>query len=172
MWNEEQDKTILDLWNAGSKASVIAEAVGGKSRCAVLGRLHRLRGKGVEVKEYIRVPRPVRDRRPRAQRFPAAPRPRQALHARPVVRTLEPLPPPVVVLKPGEVEPNGTPAGLIELCTAACRWPVSAAPPHLFCNKIRRGGSSYCDEHFVRSLQPARLPVDSSARSYRSSGRG
>lgn len=164
MWNEDQDRMLIELWNAGGKASAIAKAVGGKSRCAVLGRLHRLRDKGVEVRQYVRVPRPIRERKPRAQYGAASPRPRQTLSRPiPIRRPLERLPSSAVVLKRGEVEPNGTPVGLIELCAAACRWPVSNSSPHVFCNKIRCGGSSYCEEHVLRSYAVRATPqaVDS-----------
>lgn len=157
MWSEEQDATIVELWERGESASYIAKRIGDKTRNAVLGRLHRIRLSGGKVAKRTRssLPKPARAfRRPRAA-IPRPPRPiRLAGPLKRPHRVLEALPPPVVNVKPGEVEPNGTPASLVELCAAACRWSVSQTSPHLFCNKVRRGGSPYCDEHTLKSYQP------------------
>jgi len=41
-WSAERVKTLKTLWLSGSSATEIAEALGGVSRNAVIGKIHRL----------------------------------------------------------------------------------------------------------------------------------
>ncbi|WP_298674120.1 GcrA family cell cycle regulator, partial [uncultured Sphingomonas sp.] len=41
-WTEERIQTLKTMWESGQTASQIAEALGGVSRNAVIGKAHRL----------------------------------------------------------------------------------------------------------------------------------
>lgn len=162
-WRDHEDKTLVEMWRDGHSADEIGRRIGGKSRSAVLGRVHRLRAKGASLQHRpTRVTEGARRLRKVHQRHWAPINPKanvgRAAPLRRPLRVLEALPPPVVVLKSGEVEPNGQPASLMEICAAACRWAVTGGPPHSFCNKIRRAGSAYCDEHTLKSFQHIQPP--------------
>ena len=58
-WNDERIETLKTMWEAGQTASQIAEALGGVSRNAVIGKAHRL---GLQSR-----PSPVRPNEPEAK---------------------------------------------------------------------------------------------------------
>jgi GcrA cell cycle regulator len=65
-WTEERIETLRTMWEAGQTASQIAEALGGVSRNAVIGKAHRL---GLQAR-----PSPVKPNEPEAKASaPAAP---------------------------------------------------------------------------------------------------
>ena len=61
-WTQSQITTLIALWNAGDSASAIAAALG-ISREAIIGKIYRLRGEGVQLRKrqvrpgYVRKPR-------------------------------------------------------------------------------------------------------------------
>ncbi|MEH3158042.1 MAG: GcrA cell cycle regulator [Sphingomonas taxi] len=81
-WTDERIDTLKTMWEAGQTASQIAEALGGVSRNAVIGKAHRL---GLQSR-----PSPVKPNEPAAAPAPveAAPEPT------PVVAAPPPPPPP------------------------------------------------------------------------------
>lgn len=146
MWTKEQDAQIIDLWNGGHSAAVIAAKLDGKSRSAVLGRLHRLRG-ATKRREPITLSRP-REKKATPTRKPTNP-----VAKRPV-RELQPAAAPIVVVRANEVRPDGQHTDLMCLSSAGCKWPMTVNLPFAFCNRLRHGGSSYCDEHTLKSFSP------------------
>lgn len=42
LWTEQQDTQLAELWRTGLSASQIASRFPGRSRCAIIGRVHRL----------------------------------------------------------------------------------------------------------------------------------
>ena len=71
-WTDERIDTLKTMWEAGQTASQIAEALGGVSRNAVIGKAHRL---GLQSR-----PSPVKPNEPAAAPapVPAAPEPEPA----------------------------------------------------------------------------------------------
>ncbi len=69
-WNEERTAVLKKLWLEGMSASQVARQLGGVSRSAVIGKVHRL---GITVRETP-VRQPPRSRR-RAVRLFASPQP-------------------------------------------------------------------------------------------------
>lgn len=91
-WTDERIETLKTMWEAGQTASQIAEALGGVSRNAVIGKAHRL--------ELQARPSPVKPNDPEAKAAAAAAEasaPVAADAAEPVFVTPEPAPvaPPV-----------------------------------------------------------------------------
>ena len=92
-WTDERIDTLKTMWEAGQTASQIAEALGGVSRNAVIGKAHRL---GLQSR-----PSPVKPNEPAA----AAPAPVVRLpEAEP-----EPAPAPVVAAPPAPPRPAPAP---------------------------------------------------------------
>ncbi len=92
-WTDERIQTLKTMWEAGQTASQIAEALGGVSRNAVIGKAHRL--------ELQARPSPVKPNDPEAKAAAGAGEaaaPAAADAAEPVFVTPEPAPvaPPVV----------------------------------------------------------------------------
>ena len=42
-WNQEREEKLKELWKKGHTASQIAEMLGGTTRNAVIGKVHRLK---------------------------------------------------------------------------------------------------------------------------------
>ncbi|RZL58160.1 MAG: GcrA cell cycle regulator [Sphingomonas sp.] len=96
-WTDERIDTLKTMWEAGQTASQIAEALGGVSRNAVIGKAHRL---GLQSR-----PSPVKPNEPAA----AAPAPVVPLpEAEP-----EPAPAPVVAAPPAPPRPAPAPEPVV-----------------------------------------------------------
>ena len=126
-WTDERDAVLTRLWAEGYSASQIADQIMGVtvSRCAVIGRVHRLKLPARKEREPARKPRPRRTRGfvPK----PPAPPPRP-----------DPPPPPN--------EPKMRRLKLVELKPTSCRWPIGDAP-FLFCGASAAEGGVYCPFH-------------------------
>jgi GcrA cell cycle regulator len=107
-WTDERIETLKQMWEAGQTASQIAEALGGVSRNAVIGKAHRL---GLQSR-----PSPVKPNEPEA----AAPAPE------PVVVAPEPAEEPV--FDDDEDEPVDAPAPP-QVSASTPHVPAEPAPP-------------------------------------------
>jgi GcrA cell cycle regulator len=87
-WTDERIDTLKTMWEAGQTASQIAEALGGVSRNAVIGKAHRL---GLQSR-----PSPVKPNEPAAAPapVPAAPEPEPVVAAPPAPPPPAPTPTP------------------------------------------------------------------------------
>ena len=74
-WTDERIDTLKTMWEAGQTASQIAEALGGVSRNAVIGKAHRL---GLEQRPSPVKPGDEKDVKKPAAAAPAAPPPKAA----------------------------------------------------------------------------------------------
>ncbi|TPG12181.1 GcrA family cell cycle regulator [Sphingomonas oligophenolica] len=96
-WTEERIQTLKTMWEGGQTASQIAEALGGVSRNAVIGKAHRL---ALQAR-----PSPVKPNEPDAKAATAAPAPvaAPAPAAKPTPKAAAPEPeaaPPVAAPEP------------------------------------------------------------------------
>ena len=138
-WSIERTDELKALWAKGFSASHIASELGGLTRNAVLGKLHRMkvaaRPKGL--------PKPKQKRRRAAPR-PKQPRPFDLLMAEPELIEL-----------PFDQSPDAiTIAGLGD---ETCRWPLGQ-PAHdmLYCGSQRHAPFSYCTRHAQIAYKPAK----------------
>ncbi|MBY9063839.1 GcrA family cell cycle regulator [Sphingomonas yunnanensis] len=96
-WTDERIDTLKTMWEAGQTASQIAEALGGVSRNAVIGKAHRLglqsRPSPVTTKEEARAAEPAPVAAPVAAAPAPAPAPKPAA-ARAPAPAPRPSPPP------------------------------------------------------------------------------
>jgi GcrA cell cycle regulator len=158
-WTDERVELLKKLWAEGSSASQIAAQIGGVSRNAVIGKVHRL---GLSGRGKAKTPAPQRPRKP-AGRTPSAPAPLPQ-PPRPVaqVHTLpQPLPAPAEAIEqdtPAEdvVVPLSERVTIMELREYMCRWPMGdpTKPEFRFCGGRSLTGLPYCSHHAQIAYQP------------------
>ena len=153
-WTDERVETLKKLWLDGLSASQIAKHLGGVTRNAVIGKVHRLGLSGRaapsqptrQVYKAPRPPRPVVASQPVTRRSmeiqPSAPQPRAITY----------------------VEEPGT-ATVLTLGAHMCKWPIGDPSTDNFTFCGRRAGSDgpYCVEHARVAYQPQQAKKRSGA---------
>ncbi|MEM7767925.1 MAG: GcrA family cell cycle regulator [Pseudomonadota bacterium] len=152
-WTEDRVEVLKKLWAEGHSASQIAKELGGVTRNAVIGKVHRLglSGRATPSRPVKRPPRLARPK-PRVMadgtvKAPkVAPVPGAAVAMREEIEKLDPLP----------LE-NGDAATVLTLRDSMCKWPIGdpADPKFAFCGRKATCGP-YCAEHAKVAFQPAR----------------
>jgi GcrA cell cycle regulator len=148
-WNEERTATLRKLWLEGLSASQVARQLGGVSRSAVIGKVHRL---GITVREL--------PPRPRATVRVARAQPR-ARDARDTVQTPRSVPPRPARIAPTLVEMSPT-ASIVGLSTHSCRWPIGdpGMSDFGFCGRDKLARASYCEDHARGAFRRFQSPAD------------
>jgi len=140
-WTDERVALLKKLWLEGLSASQIAKQLGGVTRNAVIGKVHRL---GLSGRATPSQPSRPAFKAPRAPRVaaPAASAPRR-------MAPTSPEPPPVTYVE----EPGS--ATVLTLGAHMCKWPIGdpASDNFTFCGR-RIGEGSYCAEHARIAYQP------------------
>lgn len=159
-WNDERIELLKKLWSEGLSASQIAGRLGGVTRNAVIGKVHRLGLSGRATTSRMKSHRP----RPRAAAAAAAAKrmakSRFAQIGNPALRALyhpeaEPYTPAVEEL----VIPMAERRSIQTLTECSCRWPIGdpqMADFH-FCGKNKVQGLPYCEFHARRAFQPPQV---------------
>ena len=143
-WTEERVTLLRKLWAEGLSASQIAKQLGGVTRNAVIGKVHRL-GLAGRATPSRPAKRPVRPARPRVI-GPTAPRMRPASNVPTVVIPhLEPL--------RGE---DGRAANVLTLNEQMCKFPIGdpTETDFAFCGRASANGP-YCSDHARLAYQPS-----------------
>lgn len=156
-WTDERVEILTKLWAEGLSASQIAGQLGGVTRNAVIGKVHRLGLSG-----RVTTNRSSRTRQPVTRKPSQPPRPvlhgitREigANHKPPRLADLVPIPEPVT-------EPalfDGKPATVLTLTAQTCKWPIgNPGEEHFhFCGqKTDRAAPPYCAYHSRLAYQTA-----------------
>ncbi|MEO0904460.1 MAG: GcrA family cell cycle regulator [Pseudomonadota bacterium] len=153
-WTDERVETLKKMWGEGQSASQIAKELGGVTRNAVIGKVHRLglsnrAGSGGSAAKAASKEKPAATAKP-------APKPKVATKAPPastppkeepeldengipisaarraIIPAGQPLPPqpsaneisPEALAKVNEVEKTARKISLMELTEKTCKWPV------------------------------------------------
>jgi GcrA cell cycle regulator len=146
-WNSERIEALTKMWREGLSASQVARQLGGVSRSAVIGKVHRLGIAGRDAPARPMGGRPStriratsggirRTQAPRTPREPAISVPRVAFE---VAAT----------------------ASIHTLTTHACRWPIGD-PDQAgfgFCGRLCSGHASYCDGHAPMATRRRDTPM-------------
>jgi len=144
-WTDERVETLKKLWLDGLSASQIAKQLGGVTRNAVIGKVHRL---GLSGRATPSQPQRPVFKAPRAPRpaISAAPAPRRA------IETSMPAQLPSPALAP---EAPGT-ATVLTLGAHMCKWPIGdpASDGFTFCGRRSDREGPYCSEHARVAYQP------------------
>lgn len=153
-WTDDRVATLTKLWADGLSASQIAKELGGVTRNAVIGKVHRLglsgRAKPSNPKrKSVAAPRAAKPRPTKVTRTPAIPR---ALRTIPAVE--QPTPPPM------DAKPmaNGEFATILTITDHMCKWPIGdpGAPDFRFCGRKTDPDEPYCVPHSQVAYQPSR----------------
>ena len=148
-WTEDRIELLKKHWEEGLSARVIAARLGGVTRNAVIGKVHRLGLERLSSRNAVVLNLPVK---PTRQQMPS---PRVsgnlALKAEPVIMSK---PKPVVV---ASAEPASfPPAPLLAVGPRQCRFPHGEPGERTFgfCGHNTEAGSSYCQYHRRRVVNP------------------
>jgi GcrA cell cycle regulator len=153
-WTEERVELLTKLWAEGLSASQIAARLGGVTRNAVIGKVHRLGLSGRATSSRSSNPRPRRTHVPRASRTPSLMfGTRGATALKPQFEMeLDPTPAPLEEL----VIPLAERASIMTLKESMCRWPIGdpSDPDFHFCGRKKCGSLPYCEHHARMAYQP------------------
>lgn len=156
-WTEQRVETLKTMWADGASASQIAARLGGVSRNAVVGKVHRLGLEGrktVTRTSHSTVRRNIEKRRATAMKKQTRV---SRMHA-------------ILCAAAEQFNPAESAAGDVarvkihDLSNSHCRWPVG--DPHSecfgYCGLEAFPSSSYCPTHAKRAMSTpmARQPVE------------
>ncbi|MGX9393932.1 GcrA family cell cycle regulator (plasmid) [Nitrobacteraceae bacterium UC4446_H13] len=138
-WTDERVERLKSLWTQGLSASQIAAELGGVTRNAVIGKVHRLGLSG-------RATTAAKPRAPRLQK-PSRFRPvGNGLHRGNLALTSPDIAYVEEVRVTAEIVPLARYLTLAELEPSSCRWPIGdpSSPDFRFCGAPALPGESYC----------------------------
>jgi len=182
-WTDDRVELLKKMWGEGQSASQIAKELGGVTRNAVIGKVHRLGlsnrsggGTSASAKPAPKEADEAKAAKPATKAAPApkaepkadpapAPRPSNVTPLRkPIVPAGQPLPPqpsaneisPEALAKQNEVEKHAKRLTLMELTERTCKWPIGdpATDDFFFCGLPVQQGKPYCDAHVGVAFQP------------------
>src|SRR3569833_2357158 len=141
-WSDDRVEQLKSLWTEGLSASQIARALGGVTRNAVIGKVHRL---GLAGRAS-----PSRSERPRLPMAPKVPSVRAHVPAIPVIEE-DPL-----------TMEDGSHATVLPISDRMCRRQNGdpAASEFHFCGHSPKSGSPYCEAHARKAYQPLQARRD------------
>ncbi len=150
-WSDERVELLKKLWADGLSASQIAAELGGITRNAVIGKVHRLGLSGRAKSPSSSAPRPRKTRQSHMLRV-----------ARPAMRgntalaydydlDIDPDPQPIE-----NIIPIGQRRTLLELNEDTCRWPIGdpSTQDFFFCGGTPITNLPYCAYHSRVAYQP------------------
>ncbi len=180
-WTDERVETLKRMWTEGQSASQIAKELGGVTRNAVIGKVHRLglsnRNAGAAPAaesdpaaepaaetpppEPAVAPEPAPEPEPEPEPVaPAVVEPVRA-HIQPANQPLPPQPSndgisPEAIATVRETEKNARKLNLMELTERTCKWPIGdpATEEFWFCGLPVKPGKPYCEAHVGLAFQP------------------
>jgi len=175
-WTDERVEQLKKMWTEGQSASQIAKELGGVTRNAVIGKVHRLGlsnrsgaapAKSPETKSAKPDPvQPAKPAAPRPEPKPEEPRTMSTapVPRKPVITAGQPLPPqpsaneisPEALASVREVEKKAKRITLMELTERTCKWPIGdpATDDFWFCGLPVQSGKPYCEAHVSVAFQP------------------
>ena len=160
-WTDERVEKLTKLWADGLSASQIAAQLGGVTRNAVIGKVHRLNLPGRTKSGGGSAPRPKRQ--------PSAPRAASGFNSRPAPRAVSRSGGSAAALRVEAeavehveeardvVVPIARKLTLVELTERTCKWPVGD-PLHEdfhFCGNESGESTPYCKYHARLAFQPS-----------------
>lgn len=137
-WTEERVERLKVLWAEGQSCGQIAKALNcGLSRCAIIGKIHRLGLPGRNTE--------FRTKRARVYTPPKMPR----------MAVVKAVTGPVVEEDP-VILADGNHVTIMTVTDRMCRWPIGdpASSDFHFCGRSPKSGSPYCEAHARKAYQP------------------
>lgn len=174
-WTDERVDILKKMWGEGKSASQIATELGGVTRNAVIGKVHRLglsnrptaaKPAAAKVEAPKPAPKPkkpkveVQKEEPVAAPVVQKPIPRP----RPIITAGKPLPPQRSASEVSEealanvkkIEEKARKLTLMQLTERTCKWPIGdpATEEFWFCGHPVEPGKPYCETHVSVAFQP------------------
>ena len=187
-WTEERVETLKKMWAEGQSASQIAKELGGVTRNAVIGKVHRLglsnringsvpgRPEDAEMEDGPVAEAAVETDEAEEPEVMEEPQPVQPVQKtvvpvrKAIVPAGQPLPPqpstneisPEALASQREVEKMARRLTLMELTERTCKWPIGdpATADFWFCGLPVEQGKPYCEAHVRMAYQPAQSRRD------------
>jgi len=181
-WTDERVELLKKMWGEGQSASQIAKELGGVTRNAVIGKVHRLGLSNRSTTTATPKTEAKAKAAPKPEAKPAAPKERAqskpalapaATEVKPtnvtplrrqIVPAGQPLPPqpsaneisPEALARVSEVEKKAKKISLLDLTEKTCKWPVGdpATDDFWFCGLPSQAGKPYCEAHVGVAFQP------------------
>ncbi|MDJ0629389.1 MAG: GcrA family cell cycle regulator [Rhodobacter sp.] len=172
-WTDERVELLKKMWGEGQSASQIAKELGGVTRNAVIGKVHRLGlsnrvGGTPAAAAKPAKEAPAEQPAPEAAPEAAAEAPETAqvtsIVRKPIIPAGQPLPPqpsaneisPEALASVREVEKKAKKISLMELTERTCKWPIGdpATEDFWFCGLSVQPGKPYCEAHVGVAFQP------------------
>ncbi|GGA07938.1 GcrA family cell cycle regulator [Neptunicoccus cionae] len=192
-WTDDRVEMLKTMWGEGKSASQIAKELGGVTRNAVIGKVHRLGlsnraapAKTAKEKPAVKeaakpkaAPKPAAEpaEEPAAAASPAskaAEKPVSLPARKPIITAGQPLPPQPsnseisaeALATVAEVEKKAKKLVLMELTERTCKWPIGdpATDDFWFCGLGVQTGKPYCEAHNAVAFQPMSARRDRRAR--------
>lgn len=185
-WTDDRVEVLKTMWGEGKSASQIAKELGGVTRNAVIGKVHRLglsnratpsKAKTDKVTTKEKASPSVKKAAPKqdAKNAEEPPKPRLPIPPRkPIIIAGQPLPPQPsanevsveALAKVAKVEKKAKKLTLMELTERTCKWPVGdpATDDFWFCGLSVEQGKPYCEAHNSVAFQPMSARRDRRAR--------
>lgn len=182
-WTDDRVEILKTMWMEGKSASQIAKELGGVTRNAVIGKVHRL---GLSNRATPAKAKPKSTTKSKAStktKAPAKPKmaePSLNSHAitlpprKPIMAPGQPLPPQPstneiseeALARVATVEKEARKLSLMELTERTCKWPIGdpATENFWFCGLPVEPGKPYCDAHNGVAFQPVSARRDRRAR--------
>lgn len=184
-WTDDRVETLKTMWGEGKSASQIAKELGGVTRNAVIGKVHRLglSNRATPAKTTKEKPAPKEAAKPKV-----APKHEKEKSAaakilespvslpirRPIITAGQPLPPQPsnseisqeALATVAEVEKKAKKLNLMQLTEKTCKWPIGdpATDEFWFCGLNVQTGKPYCEAHNAVAFQPMSARRDRRAR--------
>lgn len=181
-WTDDRVEILKKLWGEGQSASQIAKELGGVTRNAVIGKVHRLglsnratsssssksdtksKTSVKSVSNTKKVLNKTSASKVTSANSPAEPRSNVTSLRRQIIPAGQPLPPqpsaneisPEALARVNEIEKKAKKISLLELTERTCKWPVGdpATEEFWFCGLPSQAGKPYCEAHVGVAFQP------------------
>ncbi|GGE92902.1 GcrA cell cycle regulator [Stappia taiwanensis] len=165
-WTSERVDLLKKLWSDGLSASQIAAELGGVTRNAVIGKVHRLGLSGrakapssAQKSRKVAKSAPTQDNTA-VEEAPSAPTPSapQSIGATALKAEAAPVAAPEPEAQPvAELVPIAKRATILTLTERTCKWPIGdpTKEDFYFCGHPSNPGVPYCAYHCRVAYQPA-----------------
>jgi GcrA cell cycle regulator len=181
-WTDDRVEILKKLWGEGQSASQIAKELGGVTRNAVIGKVHRLglsnratsssssksdtksKTSVKSMPNTKKVLNKTSASKVTSANSPAEPRSNVTSLRRQIIPAGQPLPPqpsaneisPEALARVNEIEKKAKKISLLELTERTCKWPVGdpATEEFWFCGLPSQAGKPYCEAHVGVAFQP------------------
>lgn len=165
-WTDDRVALLKKLWTDGLSASQIAKQLGGVTRNAVIGKVHRLglAGRAAPSRPIKRIVTPIVRVRPVLVVAEAAPEPKPIVAS--AAKIVQPSASPELLVAAGTARAakpkaktvrEGEIIGILQLGPNMCKWPIGdpGDADFGFCGSHCGSSAVYCEEHAAIAFQPA-----------------